>query len=171
MNNIVVKFGIIGGAILVALMIGSWSLLGENSFEISEWLGYASMIVALSTIFVGVRSYRENEGGGSISFGKAFQVGLYITLIASLIYVAAWMIYYETAASDFMDLYYEHSLKELKEEGATEATIQNHMEQMEEMTELYKNPLIRIGITFIEILPVGLLITLISALILRKKPE
>jgi len=86
MKNTVLKYGIIAGAIVSIFMIVTMPLMDENSdIKHSEILGYTVMLVAMSMIFIGVRSYRNNQLNGVISFGKAFVLGLYIALIASTI--------------------------------------------------------------------------------------
>lgn len=172
MRRIVLIFGSISGLVLVLMMFLTMLLMGENvDFDSGEWLGYITMIVALSTVFIGIKSYRDKESAGRISFGKAFQVGTLITLVASVFYVAGWMIYLNTSGSNFMDSYYQHSVEKIKTSGQPEAEISAKIAEMENFKELYKSPLVQIGVTFLEIFPVGLLITLISAAILKKKPE
>ena len=101
MKKTVLTYGPIAGVIIVLLMALFIGLMSkEQDFQMGEILGYASMIVALSTIFVGIRKYRDDELGGMITFGKAFQVGLLITLVASAIYVAAWMFYSAGGGAD-----------------------------------------------------------------------
>ncbi len=133
------------------------------------------MIVALSTIFIGIKSYRDKESAGFISFGKAFKVGLFITLIASAFYVAAWMLYLNTSDTNFMDTYYQQNIEKIKTSSGSEAEVQAKIADIKKSQELYKNnPLIQIGFTFLEIFPVGLLITIICAAILKrnkKKPH
>ena len=138
-------------------------------FSRGELIGYASMIIAFSTIFFGIRSYRDDELSGRITFGQAFRIGIGITLVATAIYVIAWMIISNTIATDFMADYYQHSVEKIRASGLSEAQIEEKIEKMEKFAELYKNPIVKIGMTFLEIFPVGLVITLISSFILKKK--
>ncbi len=171
MRRIVWLFGGIGGGVLVLMMFLTMPLSGGPiDFDTAEWLGYLSMIVALSVIFVGIKSYRDKVLGGQISFGKGVQVGLLITLVASAIYVLGWLIYLNTVGGNFMDAYHQHSVEKLQHSGLSPAEFQEKLAEMEKFRELYRNPLVQIGVTFLEIFPVGLIITLISAAILRKKP-
>ena len=170
MRRYALIFGTIAGVVLVLMMFLTMPFLGEDiDYDTAEWLGYISMIVALSAIFIGIKSYRDKESAGLISFGKAFKVGLFITLVASVFYVAGWFFYINTAGTNFMDSYYQHSVEKIKTSNDPETEIQAKIADMEKWRELYKNPLIQIGLTFIEIFPVGLLITIISATILKKK--
>ncbi|AEE49318.1 DUF4199 domain-containing protein [Haliscomenobacter hydrossis] len=168
-------FGSLAGGILILLFILEQPLLyqdGKFDFKKGEILGYISMLVSLSMIFFGIRSFRDQHLNGSITFGKAFQVGLMITLVASVIYVVGWMIYYNTSESmqKFPELYLNHMLEELKKSGKSAAEIVKQEAEFRKNMEMYKNPLIMMAITFLEIFPVGLVVDVISALLLKKKP-
>ncbi len=170
MKKIVLIFGIIGGLTVTVLMFTTMPLWQENmDFKTGEIVGYISMVVSLSTIFFGIKSFRDNQMDGSISFGKGFQVGILITLTASVIYVVGWMVYSHVIDPEFMDRYYTFSIQELQESGKPAAEIEAQIKGMESFKEMYKSPLVQIGITFLEIFPLGLLITLISSLVLMKK--
>jgi hypothetical protein len=135
-----------------------------------EVLGYSSMVLAFLLVFFGVRSYRENVAGGTISFGKAFQVGLLITLVTCAMYVIAWEITYFNFVPDFLDKFSAHTLAKMRESGESQAAIQKMTDQMAFMAKYYDNPLFNSAITFMEIFPVGLIVSLVSAAILRRKP-
>lgn len=174
MRKIVIVYGLISGLIVVA-MFQIWMFFyqkGVFDFENGEIFGYGSMIVALSMIFFGIKSYRDNHNGGSIRFWKGVQVGLLISLIASFIYAAGWEIYVRTSpdtVNAFLEKYTEHYIDKLRKGGAAPEEINQTVSEMGSFREMYQNPLIRFGITIIEILPVGIIVTLISAALLRKK--
>ncbi len=132
--------------------------------------GYAAMVVAFSFVFVGIKNYRDKYCNGVITFGKAFKTGFYITLIASTMYVITWLIVYYLFIPDFMEKYSEHIINAAKAAGETASEIDAKIAEMKPYQEMYKNPLFVVLLTYMEILPVGLLITAISALILKKKP-
>ena len=173
MKKIVLTFGIISGLISVLMMAITipMCLNGTLGFDKSLIIGYTTMVLAFSLVFFGIRSYRENVGGGTITFGKAFQIGLLITAISAVFYVAAWEVIYYNFIPDFWDRYTVHALAEMRAKGATDAALAATQKQMTEFKKLYENPLINAAYTFIEPLPVGIVITLISAAILRKKPS
>ena len=126
------------------------------------------MIVALSIIFVAIKQYRDKNLGGVIKFKTAFLVGLYISLIAGTIYVANWEVYMQTAGSDeFIEQYQTSMINNMKADGASEEDIQKQLEKNEYYKEMYSNTFFRILITYSEILPVGLLISLLSAFLLK----
>ncbi|MBL7939591.1 MAG: DUF4199 domain-containing protein [Flavobacteriales bacterium] len=169
MKRIILTYGIIAGVIVSAMM---WLTLGsgKHDFDNGEMIGYTTMVIALSTIFFGVKAYRDKQQGGAITFGKAFLIGLYITLVASTMYVASWMLMSATTDQDFVQQYYEHMKTKMESNGTPPAEMEAQLEEMREFGELYKNPLVKIGFTYVEILPVGLLLSLICAGFLRRKP-
>jgi len=171
MKKNVLVFGSISSAILV-IWIAFIALMCYNhpNFEGNMWLGYGSMIVAFSFIFVAIKNYRDKYNNGFVTFGKAFQIGLYIALIASTMYVLAWLVDFYCFMPDFMDKYVAHVLAQAKEHGATVAEIAKQKADMAGYIQMYKSPFGVIVLTYLEVLPIGLIITLIAALILKRKP-
>lgn len=174
MRKLIFTFGLLAGVITSALGFVLWSLCknGIVSFDKSEIVGYSIMVIALSMIFFGVKSYRDHHLNGAITFLKALRVGLLITLVASLVYAAVWEMYLQISPGGqeaFMQIYTEHYLNSMKSKGAALAEIERMTRRFDEMTQMYKNPVIRFGMTLLEILPVGIIISLISAAILRRK--
>jgi hypothetical protein len=165
--RLIVLYGLIGGLIVAVPM--NWQMLTlEPGDPLPGMLvGYLTMIVALTTVFLGVKQYRDKALGGVIRFGPALLVGLGISAVASLIYVLAWEISLAYGNVDFVELYARSMLDAARARGATEAELQQVVANGESFARLYANPLYRMSITFIEIFPVGLLISLISAAVLR----
>ncbi|MEA2602827.1 MAG: hypothetical protein QOF89_3819 [Acidobacteriota bacterium] len=173
MKKIVLRYGLASGAILVALSAVMLPLCmrGTLDFGYSQVLGYSAMVLSFLLVFFGVQSYRDNVAGGTISFSKAFRVGLLITLVTCAMYVIAWEITYFNFFPDFMDQYSAHVLAKMRTAGESEAAIRKTAAEMAGMAKLYTNPLFNIGVTFMEVFPVGLIMTLVSAAILRRKPR
>lgn len=174
MRKIVLQYGSISAGILVVLGFINTRLwqAGTMNLDNGEVFGYAAMVVALSMVFFGVKAFRDKVQGGVVRFGRAFVVGLLISLIASAVYVAGWEVYWQTddeLRTTFMDRYTEHIIGKFRAEGATEEEVTAKRKELQEMKEMYDIPVIRLAITLVEILPVGLLVTLISAAILRRK--
>ncbi|WP_420318640.1 DUF4199 domain-containing protein [Ekhidna sp.] len=166
-----IYFGLLAGLINV---IGWFALdsvfQGDNfDFSLGETLGYTAMLIALSTVFFGVKSFRDKELNGSISFKEAFLKGFIIVSIASLIYVVGWEVYYPNFQSDFGEKYGEYLISNLEEQGLSATEIATEKASMAEWMVKYENPLYRIPMTLMEILPLGLIVSLISALILKRK--
>lgn len=175
MKKTVITFGLISGLIIIVLGYTTTSLFtdesGKMDFSKGELFGYINMIVALSMIFFGVRQYRERYLGGKISFGQAFKAGLFITLIASILYVIGWLVYYHSseAAQTFPAQYLEHMKAKWASAGMSTEEITQKAQGFEKNMEMFKNPVIMAGMTLMEIFPVGLLITLLTAFILKRK--
>ena len=174
MKKNILVYGLIAGLAVAAPMLFMVNYMshceGNMDYDSSMVLGYAVMLIAFSLVFVGIRNYRNNHLNGYISFGKAFKVGFMIVLVASTIYVAAWLVDYFFFIPDFGEKYTAHMLEELKASGASAAEIKKQTEEMAWMSTLYKNPFFNALVTYTEILPVGIIVTLISALILKRKP-
>jgi hypothetical protein len=169
MKRTVLIFGLISGGILAAFMFATMLFIKNIGFDKGEIVGYTGMVLAFLLVFFGIRSYRENVGGGTITFGRALAVGLLIMVIASACYVIAWEIIYFNFMHDFVDKYAAHLVEQVRNSGAGEAAIQAKLQEMKKFKQLYENPFFNAAITFLEPLPVGLIMTLISAVILRKK--
>jgi len=173
MKKNVIVYGVVAGIVVCILMLSTFHYIshceGNVDYDTSMLIGYASMIVALSLVFVGIRNYRNKYNGGIISFGKAFKIGIIIVLIASTIYVIAWVIDSVFFIPDFAEQYAAHELDKLKASGASQVKIDKETKEMANFVTMYKNPLFNAMMAYAEILPVGLIVTLISSLILKRK--
>jgi hypothetical protein len=172
MKKIVLTFGLICGAMLSAMMLLTAPFLDQIGFDKGEIIGYTSMVLAFLMVYFGVRSYRDNVAGGSVGFGRAFLVGLLITVVGSACYVATWQLVYYKLAPDFVEKYTTHTMEKARKSGASEAQLAAQKKEMAEFVAFYKNPLFtlfNIAMTFLEPLPVGLLFTLVTAGVLSRK--
>jgi hypothetical protein len=173
MKKNIIIYGLIAGIIVSILMLFSVNYLshceGSLDYDTSMLIGYASMLLAFSLVFVGIRNYRDKYNGGVISFGKAFRIGIVIVLIASTLYVITWLIDYSFFMPDFAEKYAAHVLDKLKTSRASPVEIEKQTREMANFVRMYKNPFYNAMMTYIEILPVGLIVTLISSLILKRK--
>jgi Protein of unknown function (DUF4199) len=169
MKKIVLTFGLISGAMMAVLMFATLPLVDRLSFDTLTVIGYTSMVASFLMVFFGIRSYRENVGGGKISFGKAFQIGILITLISCVCYVIAWQILYYNFLPDFVDKYANYMIEKSRAAGATPEALAAQREQIKTFKALLDNPFTNAALTILEPLPIGLPMTLISAAILRRK--
>lgn len=173
MKRNIIIYGLIAGIVVSILMLFTVNYIshceGNVDYDTSMLIGYASMLIAFSLVFVGIRNYRDKYNAGVISFGKAFKIGIMIVLIASTIYVVAWLIDYFFFIPDFIEKYSAQMLDELKASGASQIEIDKQAKEMADFAKMYKNPFFNAMMTYAEILPVGLIVTLISSLILKRK--
>jgi hypothetical protein len=172
MSRNTLVFGLIAG-IISAIWFISQSLLGAEHFDFDNGMlyGYVTMLIAFSFIFVGIINYRDQFNNGSITFGRAFTVGLYISLIASTVYVVSWLVDYYFFIPDFLDTMEKNYSAKLQANGATAGELASWKQEMAQYKELYKNPFYNAMYTYREILPVGLIISLCAAAILKRKPK
>ena len=173
MKKNIIIYGLIAGIVVSVLMLFSVNSIShrEGNFDYNRSLliGYASMLIAFSLVFVGIRNYRDKYNEGVISFGKAFKMGIIMVLIASTIYVVAWLIDCFFFIPDFAEKYSAHMLDDLKASGASQVEIDKQTKEMANFATMYRNPFYNAMMTYVEILPVGLVVTLISSLILKRK--
>jgi hypothetical protein len=169
MRKTIFKYGILAGIVSAALMFATTVLLSRVGFKYAELVGYIGMMFSFLPVFVGVRKYRDTINGGALSFGNGVAIALATALISNLFYVAAWLfIYYQLP--DVTDKMLGYSLEQMKNAGRSQHDIDTAMKQIQQMKDLYKNPLVNAGITFTEPLPMSLIFSLITGAILRRKP-
>lgn len=171
MKKTLLTFGLISGAIAAVWMVATIPFIDEIGFDKGMIVGYTGMVLAFLLVFFGIRSYRDTVGNGHISFGRAFTVGILITLISCICYVITWEIVYFNFLPDFAEKYSNYMIEKTRSSGASAEEIAKQVEQMKNMKSIYDNPFLNAAITFLEPFPVGLLITLISAAILRRRPR
>lgn len=169
MKKTVLTFGLISGVILSVMMLVTLPFMDSIGFDRGEIIGYTAMVLAFLLVFFGVRSYRENVGGGEISFGRAFAVGSLIVLVASMCYTATWEVIYYKITPDFGAKYTAYMVEQAKRKGASQASIDATVAQMKERAKMYENPIVNSAVTMLEPLPVGIVIALVSAGVLRRK--
>ena len=172
MKKTVLTFGLISGGVSSVLMLSTVPFMDRIGFDKGAIVGYTAMVLSFLLVFFGIRSYRENVGDGQISFGRALSVGILITLISCLCYVVTWQIVYFNLMPDFFEKYTNYIVEQVRTSGASPQIIDAKIQEMKSFKALYDKPLFNAAFTFLEPLPVGLIITLISATILRRpKPK
>jgi hypothetical protein len=172
MKKTILTFGLISGVISSVLMCSTVPFLTDlNHGNKGLLIGYTAIVLSFLLVFFGIRSYRDNLSGGAITFGRAFTIGICITLISCAFYVVTWEILYFNFLPHFMDNYFAAQIQKVQSSPGTTEVIQAKVAAIRQSQLAYQNPLINALYTFIEPFPVGLLITLISAAVLRRKPK
>lgn len=169
MKKTVLTFGVLSGLVSALMMFVTVLFIDRIGFDKGVFVGYTAMVLSLLFVYFGVRSYRDNELGGKITFGRAFGVGLLITLISCVFYVISWEIEYFTLFSDFPEKFAAHAMEQARASGATEAMLAAKAAEMADMKRMLDSPVMGPLLIFIEPFPVGLIVTLVSAAVLRKK--
>ena len=157
--------GVVAGGALLATMLAFQGQPPAGGVGMA--LGFASMLVALSAVYVGIRHHRDVAGGGVIRFWPAFGLGLGISFVAGVVYVLAWELSLVLVGGDFAAMFAQHMVERAEARGLTGEALAAAVAQAREFEAMYRNPLLRMPMTFVEIFPVGVLVSLVSALVLR----
>lgn len=169
MKKTVWTFGLIAGAIMSAMLLATVPFEHQIGYDRAEVIGYTSMVGAFLLVFFGVRSYRDNIAGGSISFGRALGVGSLIVLVASVLYTLSWQVVSRRFYPDFVEKYRDAQVAQARASGRPEAEIDKAVANANHVAELYANPFVNFALTMLEPLPVGVVIALVSAGILSRR--
>jgi len=169
MKKTVLVFGLISGCLSAAMMLATVPFMHKIPPAKAYLIGYTTIVLAGLLVYFGIRSYRDNFSGGKLTFARGFAVGILITLLSNCFYVATWEFVYHKFMPDFAEKYSAQMVEHAKASGASQEKIAETIRQAEDFQRNYHNPIYVIGMTFLEVFPVFLLITLISAAILRRK--
>jgi len=165
----ILKYGLIAGLIVgiidFALFVGAGD---QPHFENGMLIGYTIMLVALSTVFVGIKRYRDRDLGGVIRFWPAFGMGVAISFIAGIFYVAAWEASQAITGADFATAYSNYMIEQAQAKGESAAAIAKMTAELAEFKVMYADPIKRLPMIFTEIFPVGVLVSLVSAVLLQR---
>lgn len=169
MKKIVLTYGLISGGVMACLMALATVFGKQIGQGHAMYVGYATMVASFLLIYFGIRSYRDTVGGGEIGFGRGVAIGGLIMVFTCVFYVATWEVIYHNFMPHYLDDYAAYMLQKAQAAGETAAQIQAKMAEIEKMKRLYGNPVMNVLMTFLEPLPVGVVMTLVSAGILRRK--
>jgi hypothetical protein len=169
MKKTVWTFGLIAGGILSAVMLAAQPLQKVIGFGGSAVLGYATMVLAFLFVFFGIRSYRDTVGQGVIDFWRALVVGALIVVIASVCYTVTWEVIYKWITPDFVTRYEQYEVDKARASGANQAEVAKEIADAHRFIEMYRNPVMNTAVTFLEPLPIGLVLALVSAGILKRR--
>lgn len=164
----ILKYGLIAGGVVGGISFTIFTFGGEHNFDYGMLIGYATMLVALSAVFVGIKQYRDQELGGVIRFWPAFGMGVAMSLIAGILYVLSWEASQAITGGDFITAYSDYMIEQARAKGESAAAIAKMTAEMAQFKVQYANPWFRLPMVFAEIFPVGVLVSLVSAGLLRR---
>lgn len=167
MLNKILTYGTIAGLIVGAATFATGFLWEGQSSALGMAIGYATMLVALSAVFIAIKRHRDEAGGGVIRFWPAFGLGLGVSAVAGIFYVIGWEASLAVTDTDFIGAYAAQMIEQKRAAGASAAELARYAAEMKAFAAQYRNPLYRMPITFSEIFPVGILVSLVSAALLR----
>jgi hypothetical protein len=168
MRTIVLRNGLLAGAIMATVFALTVPVHDRLGYDWGMVVGYTSMVAAFMLIWFGVKTY-GHEVGGPVGFWRALGLGMGIALVASVVYALAWEVIYRTAMSDFLVKYQAYALEKARAAGATAAELSAQRAEMEAFAVQYRHPLFRAAVTMMEPMPVGLLISLVTAFVHRRR--
>ena len=168
MKRVVLTYGLISGVLVTGLMLAGLPFLSNLDYRKGEILGYSSIVLAALLVFFGVRSYRENVGAGKLTFGRGFAVGILITLVSCGIYVVTWETLYFGVIPGLGDKLAACMVEKVKASGAPQDKVDEAARQAAAFKTMYDNPAVNVALTFVEPFPIGLVVTALSAAILRR---
>jgi len=169
MRKTVLTFGVISGLISAVMMLATVPFMHKISSDKGLIIGYTTIVLAGLLVFFGIRSYRDNVSGGRLTFARGLAVGILISLLSNCFYVATWEVVSYKFMPDFAEKYAAQMVEHAKSSGASQQKIDETARQAADFVRNYHNPLYKVSMTFLEPFPVFLVITLVSAAILRKK--
>jgi len=161
-------YGAPSGFLVISVMVSGFSIFGLESSAGSQAFGFLLMFFILSLILFGIKRFRDIDQGGVIRFSQALLIGLAMSLFAGLAYIFVWEIYLAITDNSFINIYTDHLIEQQKTKGISPEALADFIEKMDEMKANYAKPSFRIPLTFLEIFPMGFIVTLISALALHK---
>lgn len=168
MKRTVLKYGLLAGGLLSAMMLGTLPL--QLDMDRGMLVGYATMVASFLLVFAAVRAYRDAAPGGTVSFGRALAVGTLVVLVASACYTLAWeAAYFGFYRDTFLARYEAHELSRLRADDASAAQIAAKQEEMRRFAVWYDRPAVNAAFTFMEPLPPGLLMAVAAAGLLRRR--
>ena len=169
MRNSVMKYGLRSVLTLTILFVISLTLGKNLDYGLQEVIGYVSIVISLLFVFFGIKHYRDHENQGSVTFGKAVLIGIYITLFAALAFGLIDIIY-RLINPEFTSEYYARAVEELNQ-SFTGEELEARLAKMESQKELFMNPFFSFLVMSFTVFLIGFIISLISSLILQRKPS
>lgn len=168
MKSTIVKFGVY--SFLTAITLFLIGLIVGKSFDFStqEIIGYTSMFVSLSFVYFGIKHYRDNENDGKISFGKALQIGILISLFAALGFAIIDYIYTTVINPDFAAEYLEKTSENLQKTLSEEEYLKQKAALEQQMKD-YGGSGFMAFIMFVTVVIIGFILSLLSSLFLQRK--
>ena len=164
-----IRFGLYGAAALIVLSFLGW-IIGKGQdmdFGTQEVIGYASIVVALSFVFFGIKHFRDRVNQGSVSFAQALKIGLTISLITGLAFGVLDIIY-RLINPEFTTEYYDYMVEQAKATVPADQ-LDAKLAEMESQREFFSNPLLSFFVMTLTVVIIGFIISLLSSLVLQRK--
>jgi hypothetical protein len=167
MKKIILKYSLISGSIFLISMIitGVFKTKMGNGWD--EIIGFTALILSFAMVYPAMLSYRNSLPDQKIKFLQSLKIGLIITIISCIVYVIGWLVIYYTLIPNYWDRYAAITAEKMRHHGDSAADIKKETESILQ----YKKPYLNAMEAFLETFPIGVLISLISATIVRLRKK
>ena len=171
MKKEVLKYGLLSGAAIAISMALTVPFEHRIHASYAMAIGYTLMVLSFLIVFVGVKHYRDTDLGGAISFGRALAAGALMMLLSCACYVLMWEALTATVEKNFAHDYTASLIKHAQDSGLQGPALDAKIKAAHDFEVMYANPIYRMSMTLLEPLPVGIVMSFVTAGILRRKPE
>lgn len=171
MKKTVLRYGLYASAMIIVIFLVTWLTLNQSgsNYELQEIIGYTGIVLSLSFVFFGIRHYQDHINNGTLTFGQGLKTGLLIVLIPALAFGLFDVLYVSFADPEFLDKYTAYQLEKLKA-SLPAASYEVEAAKLKEEMKMFSNPAIQFVAMFLTVFMIGVIITVISALVLRRNP-
>jgi hypothetical protein len=162
--------GMYGICTILAVFLTSWLTLSgrEDNYGTREVVGWTGIVLSVSFVFFGLKYYRDKQNGGNLSFGEGLKLGLLITLFPSIAFGLFNVLYILVLDPGFLDRYYTYQMAQLGT-SLPPAELQSKVKEIQDARKMFDNPFIQFIVMFLSVFAIGLIITIISTLVLKRK--
>lgn len=167
MRSTVYKYGVRAALVMIVMAAVNFTLVsgGEENFQISEVIGYLSMFLVMVFVFLGIRYYRDHHNQGRVSFAESLKLGLLIALFPSLTFGVLDQIYVNFINPDFYEEYYQHQVDKIDTQASD---YQAQVDKLQAERESFSNPLVLFLVMTLTVFLIGVVVTVISGLVLKR---
>lgn len=172
MKKTVLRFGLYASIWSLLLFVLAYVLFFRHTddYDKREIIGWASIVLSLIFVFVGIKYFRDKINNGYLSFGQGMKLGILITLFPSVIF-GIWSLFYAYYLDpDFNTKYFDSQVEKLRKTVPANE-LAARVKEMESFRELNENPAFAFGLMFLSVFLIGLIITIISTFILKRKAK
>ncbi len=167
MKPVVFRYGLYSAIIIIVLGAIHLAFLDQTGFAVGEVIGYLTITIAMIFVFLGIKHYRDRVNGGRLTFGQGMKLGLLIVLVPSLAFGLLDIFYTNVIDPGFFQNYLDYQITEVRKNYSGEAA-ETRIEKMRADMEMFKNPIWGFLFMFLTVFVIGVVVTIISSLTLRR---
>jgi heme/copper-type cytochrome/quinol oxidase subunit 2 len=170
MKQVIFRYGLY--ATLVIMVLGALDFFVVSKYAddtLQEVAGYLTMLLSMIFVFMGIRHYRDRVNGGSLSFVQGLKIGVLIVLIPAVFFGLFDVLFTEVLQPGWKETYYTHYIDQVKA-NTPPAKLAAALKKATDEKEMFANPVFQFLLMSATVFIIGLMVTIISALTLRRKP-